>query len=408
MTDEELLRFHFAMQNFARLAESEAGREIMFQNLIDKNTAIRAKILKHLNYNQAVNKQQQILFLYGQANYLQLREYCMENADMRGEIIKLLKTGAKPSNNSTFHCKQCLFLLQQIDAMEDTATRLKVILNKNTKQKNRTVTTNLVTNQNFLPEQPIQIILDRLNQQGIYVNNTLIFPEIAIRTITNRITYRNPNLQGWSKEKREREIAAPAGCKLLKYDFISMEPVILINILLSEFLLALQDIPQEDIYLAINPKDRPAAKLWLNRIINGGSITHEFKPTEFSLLLVDKIQEWRTEIYEKAYKEEFVETLGGRQIGINRNETNFSGKAVNRIIQGSASDIFQHALQRLDELIAEDNLDTRLYFLLHDEIWLASAQDYSRIIKNTLESISSKFNFIYPLKVRERSGAKTK
>src|SRR5262249_43208680 len=65
-----------------------------------------------------------------------------------------------------------------------------------------------------------------------------------------------------------------------------------------------------------------------------------------------------------------VLTLARRPIALDRDPDNREGKAINRIIQGTAADIFNRAVLRVDAAIEREGLDAAVAFLLFDELWV--------------------------------------
>ena len=77
---------------------------------------------------------------------------------------------------------------------------------------------------------------------------------------------------------------------------------------------------------------------------------------------------------------------------------------MNRLIQGSASDIFNNAVADLHQWFVEEMLPAKVYFLLFDEVWVScdrrQVENLKVKIKQRLEEVNQKYSLFVPLKVR--------
>ncbi len=191
---------------------------------------------------------------------------------------------------------------------------------------------------------------------------------------------------------------------MLCWDYVSIEPTLLLHFLVERFLVSLEDLPAGDIYLAADPQDRIAAKKWLNTLINGGRPPQAYL-NRFQEILLHALKELRQELLQEVYRKWSITILGGEEIPIAENITNLGGKATNRLIQGSASAVFRQALLTLENQLRETRQDVQIYFLLHDEIWLCAGPEAEiphliRIAEEALLSVNTHFGLLIPLKVR--------
>ena len=97
-------------------------------------------------------------------------------------------------------------------------------------------------------------------------------------------------------------------------------------------------------------------------------------------------------------------TLAGRRIAIGVAEPNFRGKAVNRVVQGTAADIFNRAAVAVDAAIAENRLPAAVAFLLFDELWVEADPGDERIVplvRAAMEAAALADEVLVPVKFAE-------
>jgi len=403
----DLLQYYFASQNFQKLWDlartDTTAKALLFSGFLDRNLRLRTKLLKLIHESDCSTPAEKIFYHYGRAAYEELYElYLSSGPDEKQSIQDILKQGLKTEWNTDYHRRACAALLEQLEAGENLQQEIEEILKKTPKEKN-TAPLRLNT---IMPEPATEfgLFLEKLNRQGIYTNGQIIYPEIQIGTKTGRVTYRNPGLQTWSEEKREQDILSPPGCEIIRFDYQSIEPAILANLLLNEHLISFELAQTEDIYLAIFPQDRSRAKKYMNAFINGGPALPPFNPQPVLWQLVQAIDTYRSELVERWQKGENLQTIGGNSIILDEKEPNRGGKLMNRMIQGGAADFFNTAVLRLDQYLVKNKVEAGIYFLLYDEVWLSAKKEIAlhvgRISQEILEGIYQIFNFLIPVKVR--------
>ncbi|NIR51699.1 MAG: hypothetical protein GWN61_20930 [candidate division Zixibacteria bacterium] len=382
------------------MAENPVARKLMFEACKDPSSRFRSRVPGQLSFQDCQTTAEMVLLHYAAGDYQALIELGCDE-DFRQTVISILSEGMQAEKNSDYHRRQCVFALQQLDAIEDTREFVAEIISTGSAAKKE-------SRQDFdeikqLNMSPLEKLIHQLERWGILVDGKIIYPKIQIGSITNRITYRDPALQTWAKEERDHRIQASSDARLLKFDYRAMEPTLLLHFLLQRFLISLEDVPPDDIYLAIDGRNREAAKSWLNAVINGGGSRFAKQLNPFQTDLWQAIEELRQELLQTVYIEEAVETIAGTRIDLPKNETNLGGKALNRLIQGSASDVFNHAILSVHEHLIKENLPARIYFLLYDEVWIEVSNEipgpFTKTIMDLLESVNTDFRLLMPLTI---------
>ncbi len=394
-----------ALQQFEEAAaegrRQREALEMLFEVCRDPLPRIRCRAGAVLTNADCRVPLHRALLLYAAGDYPALVELAAREG-FRDAVIKLLKEGTGERSNPDYHRRQCAFCLEQLDAMDNAGEFLRTIL-----QKNR------AENRNGGPEtdeapvfhaSPLKNLLETLNARGIMVDGSRVFPEIRVGAVTGRVTYRQPPLQTWPESERLHRIQPRTNHMLVGFDYRAIEPVVLLNFLLNRLLLSLEDIPDGDIYSCLNAADRNEAKTWLNAVINGGGRKYRSNLSPRQEKWLDAIQELRAELTAEARREGGVRTIGGREIPLHKNESNLPGKAMNRLIQGSAADIFHYAVLQLAQRLREEHNAWSVYFLLFDEVWLDGPPPLSREMfaemTRCLLSPNDYYSLIRPLNIR--------
>ncbi len=401
LNEEERLQFIFAVQNFQYLkdlaVESSRARELLFSACLDPSPAFRVRVLSHLSSGDCRNIKEEVLLHYAAGDYLTLSELG-GHIDYRDTVIQILKHGLKKENNPDYHRKQCAFCLEQLKAMDNATEFIQTILSD--KQDEPAPPTPV----KYISGTPLERLLYFLNSQGIILDGQRIFPKIQVSTVTNRITYQQPPLQTLPEPERIKRIGCPEGHIILMFDFQCMEPTLLMHFLIQRFLLSMEDIPSGDLYQAVGPENREKAKIWFNAVINGGGRKYADNLNTFQIKIWEAIRELRQELLIETQNTGKIITIGGTEISVHLNQSNMGGKVMNRLIQGSASDIFNNAVADLHQWFVEEMLPAKVYFLLFDEVWVScdrrQVENLKVKIKQRLEEVNQKYSLFVPLKVR--------
>lgn len=404
---EELPRFWYALQQFPRLKNEMAARPearaLLFEGCKDPAPRFRARLLGVLTPAGCQNPEETALLLYAAGDYPALVERGCE-PEMREAVLALLKSGMKQENNPEYHRKQCAFALEQLHALDNAAATVQEILSGKPPHHSGPPPAEGETIAE-LHLSPLEQFIRRLQRQGIRVDGAPVYPLIQQAPATGRITYRQPGLQTWCKEERQKRITPAPGCCWLRWDYRAMEPALLLHFLLARFLISLEDLPEGDIYAAADPIDRSAAKTWFNAVINGGGKTYHEQLNPWQMLLLDALRELRQELLQTVYAEGGVTTIAGNFLTLSAEEPNLAGKAVNRLVQGSASDVFNHAALQLQQQLDEKYPAARVGFLLFDEVWVETPVELSAAVavlaREALLAVNDHFQLLCPLKIRQ-------
>ena len=112
-----------------------------------------------------------------------------------------------------------------------------------------------------------------------------------------------------------------------------------------------------------------------------------------------KVKPYLDSLIEKAKKDGYVETMFGRRRYIPElNSSQFHTRnfgeraAMNAPLQGSAADLIKLAMNRIDRILQEQNLQARLILQVHDELIIELPEDeveqVSLILQNGMESVA--------------------
>jgi len=402
LDESERFQFAYALQNFQYLADrmtDERARSLLFQACEDASPKIRALASEYIQLDDCKTLYEEALLHYACGDYLALLELGC-TTEGKDAVVAVLKKGLNQEGNPNYHRRQCAFCLEQLKAISSAESVIHELLSAG--ENASETSSDQVTP---MPHwSPLEQLLYTLNQQGVRVDGKRLYPRIEIGSVTGRITYKQPPLQTWPKEVRWQRIQADPGKLLLRLDYRCMEPRVMLHFLVEAFLISLDEIPDEDIYLAVNPENREAGKRWLNTLINGGMVSNRGALNVFQRRLIEAVQEFRQELINRASRLGFVETLGGRRIPLPENETNVSGKIMNRLIQGSASDIFNSAVARLYLRFVEGMEPARIIFLLFDEVWIEvdpkAVKTVQEIAQEILQTVPQEMGLLLPLPVR--------
>jgi hypothetical protein len=249
----------------------------------------------------------------------------------------------------------------------------------------------------------LERFLTRLRARGIRLDGQVVHPQIVVGTVTGRVTYTGPPLQTMPEIERLCRLAPTTESRVwVKADYGQIEPRVLLEILRRRGAIAWE--AGGDLYrtLASDEIDRDVVKVAVNKLINGGS-----PPAGAVGRLAEFIAahgDYRAELASIAETEGGVETLAGRRIPLAQDEPNHGGKAVNRVVQGTAADIFHRGMLRVGDAIAAQGLPADVGFLLFDEVWLecdpAVARIVAQVVVIELERAALSLGVMVPVRLK--------
>lgn len=251
-------------------------------------------------------------------------------------------------------------------------------------------------------------MLAALNRRGLMVDGVLSHPRIGVGTVTNRVTYHKPAAQTWEKERRLASIGpVEPGRSLIRADFSGIEPRILLSVLRRERLIDWTPGPGDVYGALVGDGDRRQAKVIVNRVVNGGRSPSATGGPMAEFVAAAAVH--RERLAADAAEFGYVLTLSGRRILLDPDEENHAGKAVNRLIQGSASDIFNRAAARVDSALRSERLSAAVAFLLFDELWCESAPEaveaVTAIVRREMEGSALALGVEVPVRFDDTPGS---
>jgi hypothetical protein len=250
----------------------------------------------------------------------------------------------------------------------------------------------------------LERFLDLLQARGVRVDGELVHPQIDVGTCTGRVTYTDPCPQNWPKADRLARLGpVVAGRVFVRTDYGQIEPRILLAVLKHYGLIDWE--PGEDLYKTLggDQADRDQVKILVNTLINGGRPSEELtgRLAEF----VAALDAYRARLAAVAKTTWRVHTMTGRPILLDADEMNHGGKAVNRVVQGSAADVFNRAVLRVDDALAAEGLPAAVAFLLYDELWVecdpAIVPQVVELLRREMEAAAQALGVMVPAKIEQ-------
>jgi hypothetical protein len=405
LNEAERRQFLYALQEFELLlplAEGDATvRQWLFAGCKDAAPTFRLRLASALNRLAPFTADEQILRLYGRSEYLQLVELG-HIAEWRDQVTELLRMGMQQPDNPDYHRRQCRMALIQLNALPESEKP-----EPKPRQKPATTKESAAVSRTLFARTPLEKFVLQLMEQGVLIDGQRCYPELQIAPATRRITYRNPGLQTWSKAERDRRIQPDPGNIWLKLDYVAMEPTLLLHFLVSRFYISLAELPEGDIYRAIQPDHRDAAKQWLNAVINGGGQKFYQKMNPLQQRLATAINELRHEVLSEALLKGSVTIIDAQALPLSPETENVAGKAMNRLIQGSASAVFNYAAVKVADELAQRRLPARVGFVLFDELWVmlppALLPEVQPLVVSLMTSVNQHFGLLRKLQVRAKA-----
>lgn len=399
LNKKEQRKLQFAAMQFELLKYGhDAGPKThayLVRALLDRSQRVREKALRVFHLSDCQTDEETLIYWYSRGDYLQLLKFAREHG-LEKKVKTLLKSGLAPGKNIPFHQRQCAYALKQLDVEIDIPSVQKPKVTEETFGDHELVEKE--------KKSPLKLFLEKLNKNGLLTISGKIYPTIHIVSKTGRITYKNPGIQNWPDEKKEKEIIPYSGQTLWRFDYKQIEPRILLHFLIQNFWISLTDIPEDDIYKLTGIPDRNQAKQWFNKMINGGRVPFSSHTSRKMTLLKEALDNYRLEMTEYCRLENGIETIGKRKINIDAHEKNYGGLVINRIVQGSAADFFNEAMIALDAYIIMENLPAQIVLLLFDEVWLSidikKQNETAEKVADFLNCIWKNFNLFLPIHVR--------
>ncbi len=194
-------------------------------------------------------------------------------------------------------------------------------------------------------------------------------------TVTGRLATHNSSFPILTLNRELRSAIEPSNDCLLELDFNSAE----IRVLL--YLLG-QPQPEEDIHN------------WISENIFDGKYTRDQSKKKVFAWLYNpkaknkKLNEYlnRDKLYDEYYKDGHVKTPFGRSIKVGKD------KAVNYLIQSTASDLFLSSAIEIDKMLRDKK--SNIYFCIHDSLVLDYAREDRAYLTNIIDHFSNtKFGF---------------
>lgn len=342
-------------------------RPYLFHALCTETPSVRRWLLRKIDRPFCRDAVEELMLDFARADFVALAGWGAQE-ELRDLLISLLKQMLGSPVWGAFHKDQGAQLLRRLGEKVPEVRRSRRQL---ASAKGSLLQPVHVSSGSDPPE--LHSLLAHLRRRGLTVDGATIRPDVQVGTVTGRITYRNPAVQTWSRDERLSRLRPQPGHVYVALDYAQIEPVILLNILVLRLWLALTHMPGGDIYRWFSPEDRSLGKEMVNRIINGGS-SAVVDPSPQALRFVRAIemfrQEWTRECRELGY----VPSLFGRAMPFPE-EPNVPGKVVNRLVQGTAADIFNSAVAEIHRLQCEDSLPGEITLLLFDEVWIHARTD---------------------------------
>lgn len=255
-------------------------------------------------------------------------------------------------------------------------------------------------------------------------------------TATGRLSSKNPNLQNIPTRTalgvRIREaFVASAGKKLIGIDYSQIELRLLAHFSKDPVLIkAFQD--GEDIHLqtavALFGEEEAASKRFIAKTVNFG-LMYGMGPKKLSQTLGDITSKEAKVIIEKyfesfptvktyfrsivdgAQERGYIETLLKRRRYFNfatavpMMKAAYERESVNSVFQGSAADLIKLAMNKIDAVIRDENLNAKMLLQIHDELIFEVNEDEAETLGKRFTALMEEiYTLEIPLKVSMNIG----
>ncbi len=361
------------------LQETPDMRPRLFHALCTEAPSVRRWLLKKLSGSFCRDNAEKLMLDFARADFVALRDWAAieELQDLLGSLLRVM---IESPTWGSFHKDQASQLLRLLGRQ---APVLRRPARKLISGAGRVLT---APEQDEEADPPLlRDLLEHLRRRGVTLDGRIVHPEIRVGTVTGRITYRAPAVQTWPAEERARRIRPEPGAVFVALDYAQIEPLIMLNVLVQRLWLAIPDLPVHDVYTWFYPEDRALGKQIVNRIINGGS-TALVDPRPTLLRFVRAVEMFRQEWTEECRLMGYAPSLFGRRMPF-PDPPNVPGKLVNRLIQGTAADIFNRAAEEIHRRQSEGNLPGEVALLLFDEIWIQTPAEKEQEVRRVCKEI---------------------
>lgn len=353
----------------ALLERRPETRAVFFHYLCFEHPALRRWMLRHLDRRFCRDDTERLLYDAARADFPALRGWAADEG-LHPLLTSVLREILYSPSWSLFHKDQASRLLQALGEKAPPVARTY-----HRKPRGRGGPVLQPPPEDDDPED-LAPLLQSLRSRGVLIDGTRVFPRIGVGSVTGRIVYSDPPLQTWTREERERRIQPTPGRTVLMLDYAQLEPTILLNVLVHRLWLAIPDLPTDDVYLWFSPEDRELGKRIVNALINGGSPAI-VDPHPKALRFIRAMQAFRAEWVAECRQRGCVLTLAGRTIPLPEGP-NAEGKMVNRLVQGSAADLFHAAVVEIYRGCTQEGWPGSILFLLFDEVWVETPEEACR------------------------------
>lgn len=378
-TGPDRLRFLYALQEFAMLnhlstsrnqrSTARQARTLLTQACLDPAPQVRRKAGEAWDYTDLTPREEFARTL-ARGAYFRLPEI-VQSLEEPDEAVRHLRLLTAHPLNSNYHQRQAAQALQFTDRANSSADRESVPATTGSTHLHVRRDKASVRN-GCLPESPDnpeniygRQLVDILSRYPIFLQDAEVWPTIHCQTRTGRIAYRNPGVLSFSRQQRRRLLTPPAPYHIVQFDVRMMEPTVLTRILTQEDRLSETAIPTD--YVDLGDQERPVMKRIINRFMNGGALPHHEDLTSLGARWCNAVGHWQMHVSQEARLAGAVRTVTGREIPVDSSTPGWERRAFNRIIQGSAADLFHHAVCQLHAVLPEAH---RVYLLLYDAVWI--------------------------------------
>ncbi len=374
---ETRLLLHLVLHDWdgvsALLTERPDLRPVLFHYLWRETPALRRWMLRQVTPSFCQNDVERMIRDVAAGNFAAVQGWALME-ELRELLVSLLRELLRSPYWGLFHKDQAARVLRSLGEKAPPVARPY----RRLRSGDGSVLQSTALDQEEADPPELAPLLQHLRGKGLCVDGRRIYPAVRVGTITGRITYSDPPVQTWSRTEREGRIRPSPGCVMVMLDYSQIEPLVLLNVLVHRLWLAIPDLPQGDVYLWFSPEDRDLGKRIVNTLINGGSPA-VVDPHPGALAFIRAMEQFRDQWARECRARGVVITLSGREIPLPEG-TNPEGKMMNRLVQGSAADIFNAAVAEIHRQSTQEGWRGSVAFLLYDEVWVEAERGHEEEI----------------------------